>query len=127
MTIHVKRVYEPASPEDGHRILVDRLWPRGLSKEQAHVNEWLKVLAPTNELRRWFHADIGQYPEFRQRYRAELFTSDDAIRELKRLVDMCQGTTVTLLFASKYPDVSNAVVLSEFIREWIGTDHEGNS
>ena len=70
--ITIKRVYEPTSPDDGYRVLVDRLWPRGLSKENAHIDEWLKEVAPTNELRKWFNHDPAKWEEFRTRYQKEL-------------------------------------------------------
>lgn len=118
MAIYVKRVYKPVSKEDGHRILVDRLWPRGLSKEQAHIDEWVKVLAPSNELRKWFHADQSQYLEFCLRYRAELLASDDARIEIARLAKLARHQTVTLLFASKSMETNNAVVLAGIIQDW---------
>lgn len=118
MAIYVKRVYEPASNEDGHRILVDRLWPRGLSKEQAHIDEWVKVLAPSNELRKWFHADPNQYLDFCLRYRAELLASDAAKIEIARFAKLARHQTVTLLYASKSTKTNNAVVLAGIIQEW---------
>lgn len=113
MTIAVKRVYEPAAPEDGLRVLVDRLWPRGLSKEAAAVALWEKDAAPSDELRKWFHADPSQWAEFRRRYLAELREQRDRLREL---AERAAGETVTLLFASKDAEHNNAVVLAEYLR-----------
>ncbi len=118
MAIYVKRVYEPASKDDGQRILVDRMWPRGLSKEQAHIDEWVKVLAPSNELRKWFHAHPSEYLEFCLRYRAELLSSDDAKTEIARFAKLARHQTVTLLFGSKSTETNNAVVLAGLIQEW---------
>lgn len=110
--IRVKRVYEPPSAEDGTRILVDRLWPRGLSKERARVDLWLKDLAPSNELRKWYGHDPARWEEFRRRYRRELSGKEDlmsTIRERER------AGTVTLLFGSREESLNNAVALKGFL------------
>lgn len=111
-SIRLKRVYESTSSEDGMRILVDRLWPRGLRKEDAAVDRWLKEIAPSSELRQWFGHDPVRWPEFRRRYTAELrqhTTMLDEIRELAK-----QGT-VTLVFGAHDEQHNNAVVLREVL------------
>ena len=116
--IQVKRAYDPAAPGDGARILVDRLWPRGLSKAKAKLTTWVKDAAPTSELREWFHAAPDQrWPEFQRRYRAELEHNPEALAELAPL--LAQGP-VTLLFAAKDKDHNNAVVLAAYLRRQSG-------
>lgn len=112
MEIKTKRVYEPADAADGYRILVDRLWPRGLTKEAAGVDRWLKDVAPSNELRKWFHAQIDAWEEFEMRYKAELRDSE-ALRELSALAK--EHPTVTLLFAAKTEDRNQALVLKDLL------------
>src|SRR5690606_33134179 len=92
--LRLKRVYEPPEEDDGYRILVDRLWPRGLSRDRAAVDEWLKEIAPSSELRRWFRHDPAKWPEFQQRYRQELRAHGDA---LERIADRAARGPVTLL------------------------------
>ncbi|MEE1751047.1 DUF488 domain-containing protein [Streptomyces sp. SP18CS02] len=111
----VRRVYDPVLPDDGARVLVDRLWPRGLSKADAHVDEWPKSLTPSTELRRWFHAGEGTYEQFRRRYEAEL-TLPEAAEALDRLRELSRTGPLTLLTASKEPDRSHASVLRELLR-----------
>ncbi len=115
MPIMVKRVYERATPSDGTRILVDRLWPRGLSKEKASVRAWLRELAPSDTLRKWFHACPEAWPTFRKRYLKELTRSEaaGALEQLHRLAGIhCR---MTLLFASKNEEHNNAVVLKQLL------------
>lgn len=109
--IRVKRVYDPPAPEDGARILVDRLWPRGLTKEAARLDDWAKALAPSDALRRWYHADPEAWDEFRTRYRAELATVE-AAAALAALRRRAREGTVTLLFASKNLARNNADALA---------------
>ncbi|MET7684982.1 DUF488 family protein [Streptomyces sp. NPDC005423] len=116
MTVRVRRVYEPPEPEDGVRVLVDRLWPRGLSKEAAHVDEWPKGLTPSAGLRRWYHADGGSYDEFRDRYEAEL-AAPEAARLLDSLRESVRAGPVTLLTAVTSPEESHAAVLARLLRE----------
>ncbi len=113
--IALKRVYDEPRDADGFRILVDRLWPRGLTKEAARVDLWLKELAPSNQLRKWFHARPEQWKEFRQRYLAELQApaAENALKALYQVLD-CERS-VTLLFASKETEQNNARVLKEFV------------
>ena len=114
MKTNVKRVYESPAPTDGTRILVDRLWPRGLTKEAAAVDEWLKDLAPSDELRKWFHTYPEQWAVFRKRYLKEL-GSVDANSSLEELYRLSQKRKTTLLFASKNEDRNNAVVLRDLL------------
>lgn len=112
MKIKTKRIYEPASPADGYRVLVDRLWPRGLTKEAAHIDQWLKEVAPSNELRKWFHHDMENWEEFEERYKKELDGSE-ALEELRALVSKQEVTT--LLFAAKTEDRNQALVLKQLL------------
>jgi len=115
MAVALKRVYEPPSREDGARVLVDRLWPRGLAKEEAALDAWLKDLAPSHELRQWFHARPQQWSKFREKYLKELSSeaAQRALEELYRLV--AKRSRVTLLFASRNREQNNATVLKELI------------
>ncbi|AJF68300.1 DUF488 domain-containing protein [Streptomyces vietnamensis] len=108
--VRVRRVYEDPSPDDGVRVLVDRLWPRGLKKTDARVDEWPKALTPSTELRRWYHGPEGEYEEFCRRYEAEL-DAPEAAEALDRLRDLAARETVTLLTAAKDPSVSHTSVL----------------
>jgi uncharacterized protein YeaO (DUF488 family) len=110
MEIRIKRVYESPSRNDGRRILVDRVWPRGLKKEQAQVDLWLKDIAPSTALRKWFGHDPQKWDEFRKRYRAELQNNREALRLLKQ--ELKKGR-VTLLYSAKDEEHNQAVVLSE--------------
>jgi uncharacterized protein YeaO (DUF488 family) len=115
MTISTKRVYELASRKDGTRVLVDRLWPRGLTKERAAIDEWLRDLAPSNELRHWYHARPEQWETFRKKYLKEL-AQPDREEPLRRLYELAhKKKSVTLLFASKMEDHNNASVLKELL------------
>ena len=115
MAIIVKRVYEPASPADGVRILVDRLWPRGLTKEEAAVKFWLRDLAPSNELRQWFHANPEAWALFRKRYMRELVSpkAAAAVEKLYKMADTRKK--LTLLYASRNTTRNNATVLKEHL------------
>jgi len=115
MTIRLKRVYEPAVHEDGYRVLVDRLWPRGLSKDAAQVDLWLQRLAPSTELRTWYGHDVEKWPEFQQRYRAELLDHEELL-ELIRDIER-HRKVVTLLFGAKDESHNEAnVILDELER-----------
>ena len=113
--ISVKRVYDSALKADGERVLVDRLWPRGLTKEKARIDLWLRDLAPSNELREWIHSHPLDWQEFRKKYFEELrgASAATAVDQLLKLVP--SKPSVTLLFASKNVDKNNATVLKEFI------------
>jgi uncharacterized protein YeaO (DUF488 family) len=112
MTIQLKRVYEDPAKSDGTRILVDRLWPRGLTKEKAHVDLWLKEVAPTDDLRKWFGHDPARWPEFRARYRAELKRNSDQLSLLRQAV--AKGPS-TLVYGAKDEEHNQAVVLHELL------------
>ena len=115
MTVSLKRVYAEPSPQDGARVLVDRLWPRGLTKKDATLDAWLKDLAPSNELRKWFHAHPQQWSKFRERYLKEL-SSPAAHDALQTLYDLKEERRhLTLLFASRNEDRNNAVVLKQLV------------
>jgi uncharacterized protein YeaO (DUF488 family) len=110
--VKIKRVYDPPAQDDGKRVLVDRLWPRGIKKEPAHVDEWVKDIAPSNELRTWFGHDPSKWREFRDRYLRELRIKQELVEQLRH--DAEKGT-VTLLFAAKDCEHVNAVVLKEVL------------
>lgn len=112
MKIKIKRVYEEPSPDDGVRVLVDRLWPRGLSRENAGIDVWLKSVAPSNELRKWFQHDAEKWSEFKKRYFYELNNNQDSVRELLAYIET---DTVTFLYSSKEQWFNNAVALKEFL------------
>ena len=115
MAVVIKRVYEPASRADGVRVLVDRLWPRGLTKAAAALDEWLRDLAPSDELRRWYHARPGEWANFRKRYLNEL-SHPEAETALRRLYQFAsKRKRLTLLFASKNETRNNATVLKELL------------
>lgn len=111
-TIHVKRIYEPPEASDGIRILVDRLWPRGLSREASRIDDWLKDVAPTDPLRRWFAHDVRKWPQFRSRYLAELKDNPAADR-LKQMA--LKAAVITLLYAARDEMHNNAIVLRQFL------------
>jgi uncharacterized protein YeaO (DUF488 family) len=110
--IKLKRAYETASPDDGLRALVERLWPRGVSKQRAHIDLWLKDLAPSTELRKWYGHDPARWPQFRKRYRAELKARGDLLTLLKYVAE---ERTVTLIYAASDEERNSAVALKEFL------------
>jgi uncharacterized protein YeaO (DUF488 family) len=115
MAVAVKRVYESASPADGVRVLVDRLWPRGLTKEEAAVKFWLRNVAPSTELRQWFHANPEAWGLFRKRYLKEL-ASPAGSAAVEKLHDLAEGKpTLTLVYASRNQERNNATVLKELL------------
>ncbi len=109
--IKIKRIYEPFSDQDGFRILVDRLWPRGLSKESAKIDMWLKEIAPSDALRKWFSHDPKKWQEFKGRYRKELDGKKDVMSKLKSIEK--ERKKITLLYAAKDTEYNNAVFLQE--------------
>jgi uncharacterized protein YeaO (DUF488 family) len=111
-SIAIKRVYEPAADSDGQRVLVDRLWPRGIKKDDARLDLWLKHIAPSDELRKWFGHDPERWVEFQKRYREELKGKGDAVEELR---DLLAKGKVTLLFGAHDEKHNNAVVLAEYL------------
>ena len=113
MDVRLKRAYEPASAEDGYRVLVDRLWPRGVSKKQAKLDEWEKELAPSSELREWFGHEPDRFPEFRRRYIDELRANRPRLRQLRR---RARTGTLTLVYSAHDSEHNDAVVLAEVLR-----------
>lgn len=110
--VTIKRVYDESSHADGYRVLVDRLWPRGVSKEKAALDEWLKEVAPSDELRKWFGHKPERFEEFRKRYLHELKT-DPALARLKEIIK--EHKTVTLLYGAHDPQLNQAAVLKEYL------------
>jgi len=110
--LQIKRIYEEAEAHDGFRVLVDRLWPRGVSKERAHLDMWLKEIAPSVELRTWFGHKSENFSEFRIRYEAEL-RKNPAVSELKKIIQ--EHTTTTLLYGARNEQINHAVVLQEYL------------
>ena len=117
MAVFVKRVYEAPAPEDGVRILVDRLWPRGVSKDKGKIDRWIKDVAPSNELRKWYNHEPDKWPEFKSRYFAELTEKHGLIDEIANQV---QKGDVTLVYSSKETRYNNAVALAQYILSQIG-------
>ena len=111
--LNIKRVYDPPSSDDGERILVDRLWPRGVSKEKAVIDEWIKDIAPSDKLRKWFSHDTDKWTAFRDRYVKELGTKTEIVKKLR---SEAKKKKITLLFAAKDTEHNNAVVLKEVIQ-----------
>jgi uncharacterized protein YeaO (DUF488 family) len=114
--IRTKRVYEPPEASDGYRVLVDGLWPRGLKKENVHLNEWLKEIAPSPELRKWFDHQETRWPGFAERYKKELRAPEKAA-QLKRLKGLAKKQTVTLLYGARDERFNNAAVIFDILRK----------
>jgi uncharacterized protein YeaO (DUF488 family) len=114
--LKMKRAYEKRSEDDGLRIFVDRLWPRGLSHEQVAADEWLQDLSPSDELRRWFRHEPDRFPEFRQRYLREL-SDPEKTALLRKIAKLARETTVTLVYGAKDQEHNNAKVLTDFIEK----------
>ncbi len=110
-TIQLKRIYEPFVPADGYRVLVDRLWPRGLKIENAHIDEWLKEIAPSDELRHWFNHEPEKWIEFKKRYRAEL-KENDSVAKMKTILKI--HPLVTFLYGAKDEEHNQAIALKDF-------------
>lgn len=116
MVINIKRIYEPADSTDGYRILVDRLWPRGMKKETAHIDEWLKTIAPSTELRKWFNHDTTKWQEFEAKYLLEL-KHNEAVGHV--LDELKKYKTLTLLYAAHDEQHNHALVLQKYLRAHI--------
>lgn len=112
MTIKIKRVYEEPLDSDGERVLIDRLWPRGLTKEKAKIDLWIKEIAPSTELRKWFRHEPAKWEEFKRRYLKELIDNEVVVSRLK---DLTKGKIITLVYGAKDEAHNNAVVLKEFL------------
>ncbi|MCI0664826.1 MAG: DUF488 family protein [Acidobacteria bacterium] len=110
--IKLKRAYEQPSRNDGLRILVERLWPRGISKEKAEVHMWLKEIAPSTELRKWYGHDVSKWGEFQKRYRAELKEKEDLVKELEK---QARKNTITFVYAARDEEHNSALLLREYI------------
>jgi uncharacterized protein YeaO (DUF488 family) len=115
--LRIKRIYEPPSKKDGRRILVDRVWPRGFTKEKASVDEWRKDLAPSDSLRKWFGHDPKKWEEFRERYRRQL-QKEGKGSDLKAIAQRAKRENVTLVFSAKDEEHNQAVALKEVIEGW---------
>jgi uncharacterized protein YeaO (DUF488 family) len=111
--VQIKRIYDEAAPDDGYRVLVDHVWPRGVSRERARLDAWASELAPSGELRRWFHHVPERFAEFRSRYRAELAGRADALEALRSRAGRGR---VTVLYAARDREHNNAVVVAEAVR-----------
>ncbi len=114
MQVRLKRAYEEPSKQDGTRVLVDRVWPRGLKKEDAHIDHWLRDIAPSTELRKWFGHDPDKWWQFRQRYFRELSRNHPAVDEIRHLADKGR---VTLVFSARDERHNNAVALKEYLQQ----------
>lgn len=112
--IKIKRVYEQYEKNDGYRILVDRLWPRGVSKEKAHIDEWMREIAPTDELRKWFNHDLAKWSEFEKKYIQELKEKGELLKKVGEIEK--KEKKVTLIFAARNTQYNNALVLLRFCR-----------
>lgn len=115
MSIRVKRIYDEPSKADGRRVLIDRVWPRGLTKEEAQIDDWLKEIAPSTRLRKWFGHDPARWQEFKTRYAKELSDQRDRVEQLAR---EARKRKVTLLFGAKDIEHNNAVALKEYIENF---------
>jgi len=122
MAVRIRRAYDPPLPEDGRRVLVERLWPRGMKKERLFINAWLKELAPSDELRRWFGHDPERWQEFQRRYRDELRDIPQR-RLLDELAQQALRRDVTLIYSSREEHFNNAVVLRDVIEERMRRRH----
>lgn len=123
MDIVVKRIYDDYTEEDGTRILVDRLWPRGVKKSEAMIDSWHKDLAPSNELRKWYGHDPEKWVDFKDKYFCELRDKDEKIREM---LDSCRTGRITLLYASRNTDHNQAVALKEYIERTMEKEGQEN-
>lgn len=111
--IQCKRVYDEVSPDDGSRVLVDRLWPRGVRKDEAALDDWVKAVAPSDDLRRWFDHDPQKWDAFCRRYHSELEEKEETVDRLRRMAD---SGTLTLLYAAKDREHNNAVALKAYLQ-----------
>lgn len=117
MSIHIKRAYDEAQPSDGYRVLVDRIWPRGISKADARLDDWAKVLAPSTELRKWFGHEPSRWDGFRQRYGQELAANEAAHDALDELRKRAKSSGVTLVFGARNTANNNAVFLKQLLEQ----------
>jgi len=125
-TVHIKRAYDEPSPDDGSRILVDRLWPRGVPRDTLALDDWLKDIAPSDELRRWFGHDVARWQEFVQRYLAEL-EAPPASDAVAALVQQARKGNVTLVYAARDTAHNNAVVLRDMVTDRLARKHHAKN
>ncbi|HBO33430.1 MAG TPA: DUF488 domain-containing protein [Anaerolineaceae bacterium] len=121
MMIKIKRIYDPCDPDDGWRVLVDRIWPRGISKERAHLDEWRTELAPSPELREWFCHIPEKFAEFSIAYRAELDNNPEIQKLIMQILEKSTISQVTLLYSAKDSEHNQAVVLRDYLNEKAGS------
>jgi len=114
LEVQIKRVYDPADPSDGHRVLIDHIWPRGVTREDGRLDEWARELAASDDLRKWFDHLPERFSEFRSRYREEL---DAQPERLDRLRDRAQNGPLTIVYAARDREHNNAVVVAELLRD----------
>jgi len=114
MNVQLKRAYETPSASDGYRVLIDRIWPRGISREEARLQEWARELAPSTELRKWFGHDPARFKEFRRRYSHELHAQEPKVQELRR---RAREGTLTLVYGARDTEHNDAVVLAQILRQ----------
>ena len=112
--VRAKRIYDSPEPDDGYRVLIDHVWPRGISRERARLDEWARALAPSDELRKWFDHEPPRFADFRARYRSELAAQAEPVEELRR---RAANGRVTVLYAARDREHNNAVVLAELLRD----------
>jgi uncharacterized protein YeaO (DUF488 family) len=112
--VRVKRIYDPVEPDDGYRVLIDHVWPRGVSRDRANLDAWLRELAPSDELRKWFDHIPERFDEFRARYRDELKDHHERVEDLRR---RARKAPLTILYAARDREHNNAVVLAELVRD----------
>ena len=112
MAVRVKRIYQPPEPADGYRLLVDRLWPRGVSRESLSLDAWMREVAPSSELRRWFGHDASRWREFKRRYAVELGTRQDLVAEI---LSLARDRPVTRIYSARDTDHNQAVALAEYL------------
>lgn len=111
--IRIRRIYDPGKPGEGYKVLVDRLWPRGISKENAGWDEWMKEISPGNDLRKWYNHDPQKWDEFKERYKRELSDKEDLLNRLKQLER--EHGVLTLLYSAREKEYNNATALREFL------------
>ena len=114
LDVRAKRIYDPSADADGYRVLIDHIWPRGVSRERARLDEWAKELAPSDELRKWFDHDPARFAELRSRYRDELAAQSERLGELRR---RAASGPLTILYAARDEEHNNAVVVCELLRD----------
>jgi uncharacterized protein YeaO (DUF488 family) len=117
MNVQLKRAYETPSASDGYRVLIDRIWPRGISREEANLHEWARELAPSTKLRKWFGHDPARFKEFRRRYSRELHAQEPKVQELRQ---RARDGTLTLVYGARDTEHNDAVVLAQILRQGDG-------